>query len=63
MENSLFQQAKSKMMNMMNMKTPVEDTDRQAVSQAIQAAVEQATPEERQELQQLEQQLRANNQL
>ena len=63
MENSLFQEAKNKMMSMMNMENPVNDTDRQSVSHAIQAAVEQATPEERQELQKLEQQLRANNQL
>ena len=63
MENSLFQDAKAKMMSMMNMQTPPNETDRESVSHALQAAVEQATPEEKQELQQLEQQLRANNQL
>lgn len=63
MENSLFQQAKTKMMNMINNKGTPNENDKQLANHAIQAAYANATPEEKQELQQLEQQLRTNNQL
>lgn len=58
MENSLFQEAKQKVTQMMNTEKETTETDLELANHALQAAYEQATPEEKQELQQLEQQLK-----
>lgn len=66
-ENNLFQQAKDAVMNFMNMqdteKSPANENDQQAAQNAIQAAHNDASPEEKQQLQELENQLKQNNQL
>lgn len=65
MEQNLFQEAKKRVMNMMNMGEQgqqISETDRNAMQHAIQAAYQEATPEEKDELQQLEQKLRNNQQ-
>ncbi|AIF42750.1 DUF3813 family protein [Virgibacillus halodenitrificans] len=64
MENNLFQQAKNAVNNFMtNQNNAANATDKQAAQNAIQAAYNEATPEEKQQLQQLENQLRQNDQL
>jgi Sec-independent protein translocase protein TatA len=60
MEGSFFQEAKKRMVNMMNTNQQPSDEDRESTMHAIQAAYAQATPEEEQELQKLEQQMRQN---
>ncbi|MCM3741089.1 DUF3813 family protein [Oceanobacillus luteolus] len=62
-QQSLFQQARQRVMEMMNMGQQASDTDREAVQHAIQAAYQEATPEEKQELEQLESKLKNNQQL
>ena len=59
-DQSLFQQAKKRIMEMMNMGADVSQEDRESVQHALRAAYEQATTEERGELEQLEQQLKDN---
>ncbi|WHX24698.1 DUF3813 family protein [Virgibacillus halodenitrificans] len=62
--NNLFQQAKNAVNNFMtNQNNAANATDKQAAQNAIQAAYNEATPEEKQQLQQLENQLRQNDQL
>lgn len=62
-EESLFQQARQRVMELLNMGQEVSEDDRKIAEHALQAAYQQAeTAEERSEIQQLEQQLR-NNQL
>lgn len=61
--DSLFQQARKRVMDMMNMGGQMSDNDMEAVHQAIQAAYQEASPEEREELQQLENQLKNNQQM
>ena len=63
MEQSRFQQARQRIMDMMNMGQDVTEADKEAVQHAIQAAYEEATPQEQRELEQLEQQLTNNQQL
>ena len=63
MEQSRFQQARQRVMDMMNMGQDVTEADKEAVQHAIQAAYQEATPEEQKELEQLEQQLTNNQQL
>ncbi|MCF3942060.1 DUF3813 family protein [Oceanobacillus alkalisoli] len=63
MEQSRFQQARQRIMDMMNMGQDVTEADKEAVQHAIQAAYEEATPQEQKELEQLEQQLTNNQQL
>ncbi|WP_233880500.1 DUF3813 family protein [Virgibacillus halodenitrificans] len=64
MENNLFQQAKNAVNNFMtNQNNAANATDKQAAQNAIQAAYNEAAPEEKQQLQQLENQLRQNDQL
>jgi hypothetical protein len=64
LENNLFQQAKNAVNNFMtNQNNAANATDKQAAQNAIQAAYNEATPEEKQQLQQLENQLRQNDQL
>lgn len=48
---------------MTNQNNAANATDKQAAQNAIQAAYNEATPEEKQQLQQLENQLRQNDQL
>lgn len=62
-QQSLFQQARQRMMEMMNMGQQASETDREAVQHAIQAAYQEATPEEKQELEQLESKLKNNQQM
>ncbi|MGM8212653.1 DUF3813 family protein [Virgibacillus sp. W0430] len=63
MEKNLFQQARDALMNITNMQGGASENEKQAAQQAIQAAYNDATPEEKQQLQELEQQLKQNNQL
>jgi uncharacterized protein YybS (DUF2232 family) len=60
----MFQQAKDAVTNFMNnQNSQASAQDKQAVQNAIQAAYNEATPEEKQQLQQLENQLRQQNEL
>ncbi len=63
-QESLFQQARKRVMEMMNMGGgQMSETDREAVEHALQAAYKHATTaEERGEIQQLEQQLKNDQQ-
>jgi len=62
--NNMFQQAKDAVTNFMNnQNSQASAQDKQAVQNAIQAAYNEATPEEKQQLQQLENQLRQQNEL
>lgn len=58
MDNNLFQQAKEKVVDMLNMESDDnQETDKQAAMKAIQEAYHNASAEEQQELQELEQEL------
>ncbi|WP_182200054.1 DUF3813 family protein [Paraliobacillus salinarum] len=62
MENHFMQQAKQAIQRLTNGHS-MSDKDKQAASNAIQSAYSKATPQEQEELQQLEQQLRENQEL
>ncbi len=58
MDNNLFQQAKEKVANMLNMEANEHHTDNKRLAmKAIQEAYEHASPEEQQELSELEKEL------
>lgn len=60
MKDSLFQQAKKQMQQMMHSGRQATHEDKELTNHAIQAAYAEATPEETQELEKLEQQLKQN---
>jgi len=62
-QQSRFQQAREQVMNMLNIGQQATPEDKQMVQEALQAAYQEATPEEKTELQQLENQLKNNQQL
>lgn len=63
MENNLLEKAKQMITNLANMGQNATENDKQAAKKALDAAYSQASLEERQHLEELEQQLKQEDQI